>query len=463
MPPRDADFAIVGAGYAGLTAARKLRAAGRSVVVLEAQSRVGGRVYTQKHVDGTPLDLGGQWIGPTQDRILALTREVGVETFPTYGRGHNVLHLRGRRSKYKGTIPFVGLFSLLNIGWAMWRLNSMAQRVPLDAPWTARRAREWDRQTLASWIDRNVHLPVARDMLDVGLETVFSAGAADLSLLHALFYVHSAGKLERLLDVRGGAQQDRFVGGAQGVADRVAAALGDAVQLGSPVRRLAQDSSGVTLEGEGGKVRARRAIVAIPPALAARIDYTPPLPGFRDQLTQRMPMGSVLKCMAIYDRPFWRDDGLSGQAVSDRGPVHVTFDNSPPEGKPGVLLGFIEADEARRVGRLPEAERRKEVLDCFARYFGERARTPDAYVDRSWADEPWARGCYVAFMPTGVWTAYGPALREPIGRIHWAGTETATVWNGYIDGAIQSGERAAEEVLDAEGVIERMARDAAMQ
>ncbi len=191
-------------------------------------------------------------------------------------------------------------------------------------------------------------------------------------------------------------------------------------------------------------------IVAIPPALCGRIAYDPPLPGLRDQLTQRMPQGTVIKCMAVYDEPFWRTVGLSGQAASTSGPVKVVFDNSPPDGRPGVLLGFLEAREARRLGSRPAEERRRAVLDGFARFFGQRAAEPERYIERSWAEEEWSRGCYGGYFPTGGWTDYGPALRRPVGRVHWAGAETATAWMGYMDGAVRSGEEAAREVLAAE-------------
>jgi monoamine oxidase len=193
----------------------------------------------------------------------------------------------------------------------------------------------------------------------------------------------------------------------------------------------------------------RRVVVAVAPTLAGRIAYEPPLPGFRDQLTQRMPLGTVAKCMAIYDEPFWRGDGLSGQATSTRGPIKLTFDNSPPDGSPGVLLGFLEGRQARELGRVAPEQRRAAVVDCFTRFFGPRAGQPADYVERLWAEEEWTRGCYGCHMPTGAWTNYGEALREPIGRIHWAGAETATVWNGYMDGAVGSGERVAAEVLEA--------------
>jgi monoamine oxidase len=161
-----------------------------------------------------------------------------------------------------------------------------------------------------------------------------------------------------------------------------------------------------------------------------------------------MPLGTVAKCMAIYDEPFWRADGLSGQATSDVGPVRLTFDNSPPGGTPGVLLGFLEGRHARELGRLRADERRTVVIDCFARIFGPRAASPDDYVERLWAEEEWTRGCYGCHMPTGAWTNYGRALRDPIGPLHWAGAEYATVWNGYMDGAVRSGDAAAHAVLE---------------
>ena len=446
---RHADVAIIGAGLAGLTAARRLVAAGVEVVVLEARDRVGGRTYTRAASDGTLLDLGGQWIGPTQQRIGALAAELGAATFKTYDTGLNISFQGGARTTYSGAIPTLEPQVTGDVIEALLALNIMAQQVPLEAPWLAERAAEWDAQTAATWLRDNVPSLAARQMLELGVQAVFSAEARDLSLLHFLFYVHSAGSLTDLLGVTGGAQESRFVAGAQSVANAMAAALGERVILGAPVRTIAQDEHGVRVEAAGLTVRAERAIVAIPPTLAGRLRYSPPLPGARDQLTQRAPMGSVYKVQCVYEAPFWRDAGLTGQVSSDAGLVRITFDNSPPSGLPGVLLGFIEGDEARLWGRRLAQERRDAVLACLAGYFGARAAAPREYVEISWAEEEWTRGCYAAYLPTGVWTTYGEALRAPIGRLHWAGTETATVWNGYMDGAVQSGERAADEVLVA--------------
>jgi monoamine oxidase len=321
--------------------------------------------------------------------------------------------------------------------------------VPLDSPWTADHAAEWDAQTFASWIRRNAVTRGARELLTLYSEAVFAADPADLSLLHALFYTHSGNGVDVLAGTRGGAQQDRFVGGAQGSALALAANLGDRVRLAQPARRIDWSADAVAVLTDALLVTARHAVVAVPPPLSARIRYEPGLPAARDQLTQRLPMGAVIKCHAIYERPFWRDDGLTGQATTDVGPVKITFDNSPPSGSPGVLLAFVEGANARALSRLAADERRREVLGELAALFGPAAAQPLEYVERDWTGEEWTRGCYAALFTPGTWTQLGPALREPVGRIHWAGTETATVWCGYMDGAVQSGERAAAEILAA--------------
>jgi monoamine oxidase len=444
----EADVVVVGAGLAGLAAARDLTAAGASVVVLEARDRVGGRTLNEPIGDGKVVEVGAQWIGPTQDRLAALAREVGVDTFPTHGAGEQLIEHEGRLRRFRGTIPKLSPLILLDVEQAQRRLDRMARKVPLEAPWEARDAARLDSQTVATWMRRNMRTEGGRMLLELGIEAVWAAQPEDMSLLHVLFYIHSAGALDLLFDTEGGAQQDRFVGGSQLLSTRLAERLGERVVTGAPVRRIEQSGAGVAVHADGHTARGRRAVLAIAPALAARIAYDPPLPGYRDQLTQRMPLGTVIKCMALYDEPFWRREGLSGQAISDAGPVRLTYDNSPQDGSPGVLLGFLEGRWARELGRVAPAERRAAVVDCFGRLFGPRAREPRAFVERVWADEEWSRGCYGCHMPTGAWTAYGPALRAPIGPLHWAGAEYATVWSGYMDGAVRSGERSARELLD---------------
>ena len=445
----EVDVVVVGAGLAGLAAARELTARGASVVVLEARERVGGRVLNHDIGDGKVVEVGGQWIGPTQDRLAALAAELGVETFPTHADGVNILEHRGRLQRYSGAIPRINPAVLIDIEVAQRRLDRLARSVPLEAPWEAPDAQRLDGQTAATWMRRNMRTRAGRMMLELGIEAVWAAEPEDMSLLHVLFYIHSAGSLNLLFDTEGGAQQDRFAGGSQLVPIRMAEQLGeDRLVLGAPVRRIEHGRDGVTVHADGATARGRGAIVAIAPTLAGRIAYDPPLPGHRDQLTQRMPLGTVAKCMAIYGEPFWRAEGLSGQATSDRGPVRLTFDNSPPDGRPGVLLGFLEARHARELGRLRPEDRRTAVIDCFTRLFGPRAAKPDAYVECLWAEEEWTRGCYGCHMPTGAWTNYGSALHAPIGPLHWAGAEYSHVWNGYMEGAVRSGESSARDVLE---------------
>ena len=415
----------------------------------EARDRVGGRTYSRPASDGTLLDLGGQWIGPTQDHLAALAEEVGATTFPTYNEGNNIEYYNGKRHVYEGAIPTHDPLAIMETVETMLELNLLANEVPLEAPWTAAQAAEWDSQTVETWIQAHVESAYTREMIALAVKSVFSVEPRDLSLLHFLFYVHSGGNLNQLVSVEAGAQERRFHEGAQSVAKHVSAQLGKRVILNAPVHTLEHTEQGVRVVSDALTVTAKRAIIAIPPTLAGRLSYKPALPAYRDQLTQRVPMGTVIKVQGLYKRPFWRDEGYSGQAISNEGVVRLTFDNSPASGTPGVLMGFIEGDEGRYWGRKSPGERRAAVLECFVRYFGTQAGQPYAFEEMNWAEEEYTRGCYAGFMAPGVWSAYGEALRQPIGPIHWAGTETAAVWNGYMDGAVRSGEQAAAEVLAA--------------
>jgi monoamine oxidase len=444
---RSADVVVIGAGLAGLAAARELKKLGREVVVLEARDRVGGRTLNEPIGDGKIVEIGAQWVGPTQDRVLAMIAELGLEPCPTYAEGRNIFERKGKTSTYKGTIPRANPVGLAQVGFAMRRLNRMAAQVDPQSPWTATNAEEWDSQTFATWMRNHVRTKTARDIMRLAIIGVWAAEPEDVSLLHVLFYIRSAGSLEILTDTEGGAQQDRIVGGSQLISLRMAEELGEGVvELSSPVRRIQWGDRGVAVGSDRVAVQARYAIIAVPPTLAARISYGPPLSARRDGLSQRMAQGSVVKCMAVYERPFWRERGLSGAVTSVTGPVSVGFDNSPPDGSPGVLLGFLEGRAARDAADLPQAERRRLVAECFAGLFGPEAADPVEYVDRAWGADEWSRGCYGGFLTPGAWTDYGRAIREPIGPIHWAGAETALVWNGYMDGAIGSGQEAATAV-----------------
>jgi monoamine oxidase len=456
---RTADVAIVGAGLAGLTAARRLTAAGRSVVVLEARDRVGGRVLNEAIGGGDVVDVGGTFTGPTQTRIQALAQEVGVGLFPTYNTGNSVfIGGDGRREEYPTDTP-IGNAPLdpvvaPDIALAVTQLDQMASTVPVDEPYKAEKAEEWDRQTLDTWL--RTHTSGSQEFMQVvsaATEAIFGAEPRDVSLLYVLYYIAASGDqdhpgtFERNFNTAGGAQEQRFRGGAQQVPLRVAAQLGDRVVLSAPVRSISQDGAGVTVVSDAATVAAQRAIVAMPPALAQRIAYNPILPALRDQLTQHMPQGTLMKFEAIYDSPWWRAKGLNGQAVSEIGPIKVTFDSSPEDGNPGILLGFIGGHEARLWGQRSESELRDAALQNLADCFGPEALSPRRTLLKNWSADEWSRGCPVAVLGPGTLIDFGSALRAPVERIHWAGTETSDYWNGYMDGAVRSGERVAQEVL----------------
>jgi monoamine oxidase len=438
------DVAIVGAGLAGLVCAARLVEAGASVRVLEASDRVGGRTRGLE-LHGAPFDLGGQWIGPGQDRAIALVRELGLETFETPHEGEHVIDAGGRLHRYRGTIPWLGVRPLAELGLAVARTYARSMRVPLEGS-LARHDRV-DRDSVEALV--SALGPSARGVFDGAFRTVFGAEAREVSLLWYLLYARAGGGFFRLVDVEGGAQERRIVEGAYTLAARLHAKLGDRVALGAPVSRVVQKDDGVELHARDEVVRAKRAVLAVPLGKVSEIAFEPALPRARIELAERARMGATVKVHAIYARPFWRERGLSGQAVSGRGPISVLFDNTSHHGRVAALVAFVVGDEARRWSARPPEERRRAVLDRIAEWLGAQAREPIEYLEHDWSEERWVGGCPVASPPPGVLASRATALREPSGRVHFAGTETATRNIGYLDGAISSGERAAREVIDA--------------
>jgi monoamine oxidase len=448
MATTETDVCVIGAGYAGLTAARRLTQGGRDVVVLEARDRVGGRVWTNTSAGDVPIDMGGTFVGPMQDRIHALIKEMGVGLHQTFVDGDSILATGGKVQRYRGDVPRLNPAALASAGLAIYRLDAMAKKVPVDAPWDAPKAAEWDSQTFASWMT-NARVPtqMARDLLDTTVRAFFCCETSEVSLLNLLFLIRSAGGLTPLMTVEGGYQHEQVVGGAQSIAKAMAADLGSSLVLSSPVTSVTHREGDVEVRGDDVTVKARHLVIAIPPSLAGHLRFDPPLRGDRALLLHQLPAGTEIKTIAIYDEPFWRGDGVSGASAAMDSPIEVTLDTSPPTGDVGVLAGYCSGPKARKLALLSQDQRRQINLDMLVTRFGDKARNPIEYMDMNWADEEWTRGCSMAHFAPGVLTQYGRYLREPIGRIHWAGTETAGTSYGSIDGAVRSGERAAKEIL----------------
>jgi monoamine oxidase len=439
----NADVVVVGAGFAGLSAARDLARLGHDVVVLEGRDRVGGRSATTT-IAGTPVDLGGTFVGPTQDAVIALAKELGCETVRTHSRGKNLIRWRGRVRSYRSTIPRLSIIELLDVSRIQWRFERVCRRVPVNEPWTSPIADILDSKSLDQWL-RYVHASAStRDLMAIMARVTWGCEPEEVSMLHAARYIKAGGGLGRMLDVEGGAQQDRFPGGTQQIALRMAEELGERVVLNAVVRRIDRRSDGsLTVGSDCGDVTAKAIIVAVPPAHRASIEFDPALPPEYEKLTEHWPQGSLSKAYAAYETPFWRANGCSGEALSDEGPVFITFDVSPSDAGPGILLGFTDA---RTFDPLPPEQRREQVLEGLVTLFGEAARHPIDYVDHCWGTEEFAPGGPTAAVPPGSWTTYGPWLRKAVDGIYWAGTETADEWTGFFDGAVRSGKRAADEV-----------------
>ncbi|HEV7774150.1 MAG TPA: FAD-dependent oxidoreductase [Conexibacter sp.] len=452
----EADVVVVGAGLAGLSAARRLHAAGRRVIVLEARERVGGRVLDHRLAGGDAIELGGLYCTPREDgtvanhAILALAAELGVEAFPAHADGDRLLRLDGRTHRYGGrhrdALPRRALPGAVEFAVARRRLDRLARRVDVAAPWAVVGARQIDAQTLGAWAGRTIFTRTGRKLLRLASEPLFAADVGEVSRLHAAAYLAANGSFRAMTSTGGGAQSHRLRGGPQRLAELMAAQAGE-VLCDEPVGAIRWSRDGVSVSARSLHVRARRAIVATTPALAACIRWEPLVPA-RDQLAQRMPHGQAFKLVALYAEPFWRGQGLSGAAATD-GPVRVVLDESPPGGRPGALAAYAVGRAAVALSVMPAAERRRVVLGTLAELFGPPASRLEAVVEQDWIHDPWTRGGHGGYGAAGAWSTLGAALRAPVGPLHWAGTETALTGMASMSGAVLSGWRAADELLAA--------------
>lgn len=437
------DVAIIGAGLAGLTAARDLKRAGcESFVVLEARDRVGGRTYNHDLGHGVVSEAGGQWIGPGQTAIADLARELQVDTFPTYYAGKTVI-LAGDTRVAQDLHGTAGGDEVIGA-----KLNTLARGVPSGMPWQAKTAADLDKLTYGDWLLQQGVKHEDGYFLGIAAQLSLGGAPAQLGLLHYLSVINSAScNLDQLESTKGGAQETRFVGGAQILSIKMAKDLGDKVKLSCPVRKISGwDRDIVEVLTDQGAIRARRVIVAMNPALCNQVVFDPPLPQGRSQLQRRWPANAPMrKTVHVYDKPFWRNDGLNGQIFQVGGPVFMAYDNSPPDGSVGVISAFVAP------GSLPSEPKAAERMlsAIYAKSFGDKALRPTQFHDFDWGKiDPWTLQC-IHPIPPGFWTKWGKFLHPAVGRLIWSGTEAADIWAGAMDGAVRSGHRAALQALAA--------------
>jgi monoamine oxidase len=451
---RGVDVIVVGAGLAGLTAANAIQNAGHSVLVLEARDRAGGRNLDLALKPGAVLEMGGEWTGPGQTYVMALAKSLGIDLFETYSQGSSLYYREGKSQTYTGEIPPASPAALAELQLIELELNEMAKELSATQPWTAAKAVPYDVQSVTAWLESQTHTAEARELAELAVRAVYGEDTGQISFLELLAQITGVGgSFETLI---GSAQSLRFVGGPQQMSIALASKLATPVRFSSPARLVEHEAGQLTIHTEGHhKFRARHAIFTPPKPVTARIIFSPELPPAYSQFFQRQPSGATIKIQAVYASPFWRSGGLSGAVVSTTGPIQVVYDNSPPDGSPGVLVGFAEGNVARTLFGLSAERRRSEVLASLARYFGAAALSPTGYADMVWATEAYTLGAYGSFFPPGVLTSplstavVGAETNMPAGNIYFAGSDYSAEWPGYMEGAIRSGGAVAEEVIAA--------------
>ncbi|SHR61715.1 monoamine oxidase [Mycobacteroides abscessus subsp. abscessus] len=436
------DVVIVGAGLSGLAAGWELRKHGKSFAILEAQNRVGGRVLTITHEDST-IDLGAQWVSPFQPRIQALLKYFQIQTIPSYNEGKTIFDLHNKRMLGLNKFPPLSPHGRLDLLLTQRKIQEFTKLLSKEGVRQSSISHKCDSITTENWIEGQMFSKLGKSFFTIFCGELASLELNELSFLDILWFIQSAGGLEKILT----GEEEWITNGAQTLPRLLAEAMHEQMYLNQPVRKIVWGGNRVNVHTDSDLWKSQKVIVALPPTFSSKIQYDPPLPALREQLCQRVGQGSIIKSVIVYATPFWREQGLSGNSYNDYGPIRATMDSSTPGQPHGVLTALIGGKYARRLGQLPPLERKKEIVSCLGLLFGKEALDPIALYDKDWSEDPWSRGGYAAHFATGVITEYGAALTDPVGPIHWAGTETANEWRLYMEGAIESGERAAKETL----------------
>ncbi|KAM9181446.1 amine oxidase [flavin-containing] A [Dugong dugon] len=452
------DVVVIGGGISGLSAAKLLAEYEANVLVLEARDRVGGRTYTVRNEHVNYVDVGGAYVGPTQNRILRLSKELGLETYKVNVSERFVQYVKGKIYPFRGTFPPVwNPIAYLDYN-NLWRtMDNMGKEIPAEAPWDAPHAEEWDKLTMKDLIDKICWTKTARQFAYLFVNINVTSEPYEVSALWFLWYVKQCGGSTRIFSVTNGGQERKFVGGSGQVSERIMDLLGERVKLSCPVSYVDQSGANIIVETLNHEVyECKYVISAIPPVLTSKIHFRPELPPERNQLIQRIPMGAIIKCMMYYKEAFWKKKDYCGCMIieDEEAPISITLDDTKPDGSLPAIMGFILARKSHRFAKLHKEIRKRKICELYAKVLGsQEALQPVHYEEKNWCEEQYSGGCYTAYFPPGIMTQYGRVIRQPVGRIYFAGTETATQWSGYMEGAVEAGERAAREILNALGKV----------
>ena len=438
------DVLVVGAGLSGLYAAQLLQQAGLSVFVLEARDRVGGRALSQNLADGTTIDLGAQWINPYQKRMCALVQRYNLKTIVRHTQGDSIVGFGNHFQRMSGTTPPIPLISKLDLFQISWRIDRMAHQVPITEPWQYRLAEQLDSISFNLWLEKNTFTKEARAYWRYVVEAGTCASCDRLSALEVMHQIATIGGLKELEN----ADNVFLAEGVGTIAQKIANELGDCVHLSAPVRSLKYDGQLVWAITDWSEFYGKRAILALPPQLLAKISFDDRLADSLDRRSQNLVLGQIIKHVIVYERAWWRDLGLNGTAETPNEPIEFVADSSNNTGSPGVLVAFSSATHAASLSPIDKETRKTIVLTHIQKVLG-KAPVPVKHFDSmDWISDFWSCGGYGSRRAIGGWINRQNS-NTPCDPVHFAGTETATEWRSYIEGALQSAERASAEVISA--------------
>ncbi|MEL7332844.1 MAG: NAD(P)/FAD-dependent oxidoreductase [Cyanobacteria bacterium J06560_2] len=434
---------IVGAGLSGLYAARLLQKAGLSVAVLEARDRVGGRAFSERLANGKVVDFGAQWITPEQKRIWALTEELGLTKVETNTRGKAIVQVRGELRRLSGSVPPLSWLGLLDAWRLGWRIEHLAKQVSVSAPWEHPQATQLDSVSFDAWLKQNSMSGEGYDYWTHVVTGGMCAATNRFSPLEVIHQIASMGGLSALEN----ADTHIIEQGAQSIANLLAEALEESVCLNSEVRSLQLAGQAVRATTAAGDFYGKHVILALPPQLISKISVAPALIKSEKQENRDWVLGKVIKNVVVYDNAWWRLDGFSGIADTPAEPIDFMADSSAEDSDSGVLVAFASGPNAIQMSELDDGTRKSIVLSHVQKILGKSSAEPTHFSSTDWSAEPYSCGGYASRRPVGSWTEYRSFLTDFNSPVHLAGTETAEVWRSYMEGALQSAERASEEIL----------------